>query len=367
MEGIMKIKQLIYAAVIGLISFNAYSGINIIFKNNDNRAKYFAFSKSNNNKNWLNLNNSSWGESQFAPEYQLEVGPDSISNPVSIPGFKGGCRIFIFDEYYGGGIAVSGRPDLATDKVLYDKIEGGEPGAIWNQTSVDFFAIPVQLSKGKLKVGFISTATAELINEELGKLSSPYNKLKVSQSGVKVPRLFSPLKGADWIKDFENWSDDKIPDLLASVAGYKGYPIVYNGQEYTFSEAKGNTIKCNGNTTVALTGKQVLQNSYPDQPGALLSSAMLRGVLGEVEKWGNWSNGNKNKPDDMDKYYKTEPHNAYCRVLHKYGLDRKIYAMPYDDYFHNEASIPVNEGETLTITVLPLRKGEVQDKEEGEL
>ena len=328
--------------------------LHIVFQNKDTSSKYFALSKSDDDRKWLNLNDSKWGSNQFNPSYQIEVGAKLSSKPILIPTFQGGCRLFIFDEKYGGGTAVSGRPDLATETSLYDKVEGGgSPGAVWNQTSVDFFAIPVQITLGSETVGFKDNATATVINNELGSLPSPYDQLNKSASGQTVPRFFSPLKGADWIPEFMGWNDDKIPGLLNSVAGFCDYPVTYNHQPYTFSNARSNQIDCNENT-VTLTGKKALQNAYPDAAGALLSSAMVRGVLGKVDQWGNWQPGNKNTPADMAKYYQTEPYNAYCKVLHKYGIGGKVYAQPYDDYFHNEASVIPRDGDTIFIIVLPL-------------
>lgn len=330
----------------------------IILKNNDSSSKYFALSQSDNDHYWLNLNNSSWGKDSFDKSYQVKVAAKSATSAIEIPNFSGGCRLFVFNSEFQGGAASWGRPDLATEQTLYDKIEGGSPGtAVWNQTSVDFFAIPVQLTLGSNSYGFKSSATASAINAALDALPAPYNKLRHQphSTSTVVPRFFSPLKGADWLTEFQTWNDSEIPNLLPSVAAYKGFPVKYNNVDYSYSKASGNTIQCNGKT-VTLTGKEALQNNYPSNPaGALLATAMLRGVLEKVDDWGNWSTGNENTAADMAKYYQAEPYNSYCKVLHEFGIDGKVYAMPYDDYFHNDASYTPGPNDTLTVTVLPLK------------
>ena len=364
------IKGTICTFALAVVIQACYADFKFVFDNKDKDPKWFALSKSDNDQKWLNFTDSTWGETKFDKKYQIKVDGNGKSKPLNVPSFSGGARLFVFNEEFQGGAAMPwGRPDLSISSVLYDKLEGGgqATGGTFNQTSVDFFAIPlqVQLNKGE-KHGFKDTATSAKIIADLKALPAPFTegskKVHKSVAGtdkiIDLPRFRSPLKCADGAGSaFATWQDDKIPGFLKTVAEkWSGKTKTYGGTDVSFSNASGNTIQCNGQT-ITLTGKQAIQNDYSDIPGGLLSSAMLRGILtSDVEDWGNWDGHNQDAAKDMAKYYQKAPYNAYCKVLHeKYLINGMGYTMPYDDYFHCDASLPPpKDGDTITVTALSL-------------
>lgn len=288
----------------------------------------------------------------------------SVNFPKYDTGY--GCRMYISVE------KLTGAPDLATAKFIYDKVEMGW-NATWNQTSVDFFAIPIQLSvNGGLPVGFKSGVTRSSIITALQAMPAPYKTFMYPLNETnpsEIYRYFSPAKAS-------SMSGYKIDDCLGKaieagmklIANYNG-TFDYGGFKMSdFAKLGPDSLKatCNAKTITlsGITSPNAFSNSILPSPNdaagqkvaGIIGCALNRGVLWDPTKWGENGGQNNGYPQYYYVKSKIQNHfqfNYYAQVLHNNSIDGKCYAQSYDDFFHQDASISVNGGDSAVITVLP--------------
>ncbi len=345
------------------------SHISVVLVNNSGESLYVIINRADNF--WLkNIgDSSSWTTSFDASDCMVSVEAGnslSFAFPEYSSGF--GCRMYL------GDTAFAGAPNLATYQHIYDKVEMGW-NATWNLTCVDFIAIPMQLESGGVTVGFKGTVTRQSLMQALEAMPGPYSNFCLRGSGGDIVRFFSP-------KQFMN-NPDSLQDCLGAAISV-GLPLLASaeipGGEFTygaFSYSDINLVGDNGLTALCDVGGSsvtvtldsistmtVVGNTIPytpsDSSGAtfagLIGAAVNRGVLYNPAKWGDSTPPNQGLPQY---YYQAVPDsnatefNHYAAVLHENSLDGLCYGHSFDDYFMQDASLTVNSGDNVTITVLP--------------
>jgi hypothetical protein len=245
-------------------------------------------------------------------------------------------------------------PNLESYQYIYDKIETNwGPGAIWNTTCVDFFAIPIQITVNTDSVGFHSSVTRANLMEELKSLPAPYSNLNYMDL-----RFFSPSK-----------HPEKVPNLLSDAIP-TGLPLLVNktctwNWTYTISSTTSNSLvaACGGEVTLSsIISSSVLACTIDfshsgDVPGGadanlagMVGAAANRGVLYDPDLWGDPSKYYENNPLNHNQF------NEYSRILHQCSIDSLCYAFPYDDNHNQHSGVVPNSSGTIspvTITILP--------------
>ncbi|XLS28320.1 beta-1,3-glucanase family protein [Flavobacteriaceae bacterium M23B6Z8] len=344
---------------------------------------------------WLKFGTSPYWEIPIKPTsnndlypYMLEVNDQTISTVV-IPAYvpRVGFRCLVADTTYKtralqklGSVNYMAFPDLMTADYYFDKFEAGltlgVPG-IWNITSVDFVGIPMQLTKGTQVVGYKNGVTASGLHTLLAKLSAPYKDggTMPPNSTNKIYRFFAPSH----INTSITYLDDQIKNGLIDLQ--KNTTTVNYGNDvfsnFTTSSKMittgsrgtyrvGNvtcTSKINGQITIndittltAIAGTiSIKKNSSQVLLGALLASAICRGVLGNPKHWGDIVYTNTQCATPWNYYPKGSQYDEYAKLVHEYSIDGKNYGFSYDDYFGDEAGFNVVPGEQVTLDILPIK------------
>lgn len=278
-----------------------------------------------------------------------------------------GCRMFI------STVNLTGAPDLVTAPFIFDKVEMGW-NAIWNQTSVDFFGIPLQLSlEGGATVGFKSATTRASILQALLAQPAPYNTLVYpTNAQPEIYRMFSPAKassmtGPPWNYDLHDCLGNAIPLGLAKLAQYRG-TFNYGGfnmSQFTPVTPSSMTAMCNGqlvtltniNTANAFSNEITVVpfNDTGKKVAGIIGCALNRGVLHDPSLWGENGGGNSGTPQH---YYvpsadNGNQYNYYSQALHLNSNNGLCYGQSFDDFFHQDASLAVHGGDRVTVLVLP--------------
>lgn len=270
-------------------------------------------------------------------------------------------------------------PDLMTATFRFDKFEAGLTlgvTGIWNITSVDFLGIPMQLIKDSESVGYKNGVTAEGLQNLLSALPKPYSDggtMKPNKTGT-IYRFFAPAH----ISSAIDFLDNQIKNGLAKLPGNSttvnyGADVFSNftASSKTITDPKGNTYvqgavvchsKANGKITVddvttikAVAGTIAINgNSSEVLLGALLASAICRGVLGNPKSWGDIVFTSTQCATPWNYYPKGEQYDEYSKVIHEYSINSKNYGFSYDDYFGDEAGFNVVPGESVTLNILPI-------------
>ncbi|TNF69833.1 MAG: hypothetical protein EP298_01690 [Gammaproteobacteria bacterium] len=338
----------------------------------------------------------------------LEIKPGSHTVDIPAYAFSGAAnaRIYISTDRFSSDLSnVPGTPNLATYPYVYDKIEASADG-IWDTTSVDFFGMPMQVSYTKnydKTVGFCtrvylnkdgivtkcaegmqgSLVTRQLVIENLEKNLKQQSLLYGSrffygqdENGDPV-RIFSPLhfyassfNSSVW-SSYINESLKKLGQLGQkfnfNYGGYKFHDISYSPSDnnsltvYSDSDNKYITIS---NITLgnAVGGTITNDGSAAEKKFAgMIATAINRGVLDNPAHWGESGGNNVGYPQY---YYPNYPnkiahnptYNLYAATLIPYGVDGKLYANSYDDFWHMDSSLqvdPSNYQNGVTITILP--------------
>lgn len=274
-----------------------------------------------------------------------------------------GCRMYISEQ------TLTGAPDLATAKFIFDMIEMGW-NAVWNQTSVDFFAIPLQLSlNGGAPVGYQDGVTRQSIFKALAATPAPYNTFKFSSDDQsKIYRYFAPGK-ASTIPGYD------LGDCLAGAIA-TGMPLLqqytgtfdyggFNMSNFKQVSSTSMTATCNGETITLtdINSANAFLNSLKISPNddggkkvaGIIGCALNRGVLYDPTLWGESGGANNGFPQNY--YVKATQNqsqfNYYAQALHDQALHKKCYAQSYDDFFNQEAAFTANGGDSVKITILP--------------
>ena len=319
--------------------------------------------------------------------YIHEVKNKTIAT-VNIPAYSArvGFRCLVADtDYKNNALKKLGSshymafPDLMTADYHFDKFEAGLTigvTGIWNITSVDFLGIPMQLTKDSETVGYKNGVTAEGLQKLLEALPSPYKDggtMKPNTSGT-VYRFFSPAH----ISTSIDYLDTQIKNGLNKLASnsttvHYGADIFSNftASSKTVTDHQGNTyiagtVKChskaNGNITVdnittikAVAGTIAINgNSSQVLLGALLASAICRGVLDNPKNWGDIVYTSTQCATPWNYYPTGAQYDEYSKIIHEYSIDGKNYGFSYDDYFGDEAGFNVVPGEQVTLNILPI-------------
>jgi hypothetical protein len=343
---------------------------------------------------WLKFGNSNTWKVPATPKtntdllpYMTEVKNKTIAT-ITIPAYSArvGFRCLVADTDYKKnalqklrGTAYMAFPDLMTSDFHFDKFEAGltigVPG-IWNITSVDFLGIPMQLIKGTEMVGYKNGVTAEGLQKVLATLPAPYKDggtMKPNKTG-KIVRFFAPAH----ITTSIDYLDTQIKNGLSKLAANSttvnyGSDVFSNftASSKTVTDSQGNTsikgtVKChskaNGPITVddvttikAVAGTIAINgNSSEVLLGALLASAICRGVLGNPKNWGDIVYTSTQCATPWHYYPSNEQYDEYSKIIHQYSIDGKNYGFSYDDYFGDEAGFNVVPGEQVTLNILPI-------------
>jgi hypothetical protein len=300
----------------------------------------------------------------------------------------GSNYVFPFPEYSGAYGArfymatqsMSGVPDLTTAPFVFDKVEMGW-NAVWNQTSVDFFGIPVQIQvDASAPYGYADNVTRNMILEQLLTLPAPYNSF-VYPVGATDPdaiyRIFSPgqassMTAAPWNYNLNNCLGQNIATGMTALTANSPTGFNYGGFVMSaFAKQSDSTMTVTvnsesvtlSNVTTAGATACTIQASPNDAAGqkaaGLIGAVINRGVLGNYSQWGQSGYPNAGYPQF---YYVPGSANAnqvnnYAQALHAQSLNGLCYAMPYDDFFGQDAAMTVNGGSKVRITVLPMGSG----------
>ena len=258
----------------------------------------------------------------------------------------GGPRIYFGEQ------AFDTVPDLMSYSHIYDKIETNwGPGAVWNTTCVDFFAIPIQISVNSDTIGFLTGQKRASIMTALH--DSTYSSLD------NVNRFFSPSKKPELVPNILNQA---IPTGLLNLVDST---FTWNFT-YTVTSTDSNSLSatCGGDITLSnINTESVLactidfthSGDIPEGADAnlagMIGAAANRGVLYDPTLWDDPSNYYINNPSNHNQF------NLYSMVLHNRSIDSLCYAFPYDDNHNQDPSLqPINNSGTIspvTITILP--------------
>ena len=281
-------------------------------------------------------------------------------------------------------VAYMSFPNLETAAYIFDKFEAGltkdNPG-IWNITAVDFVALPMQLSKPGIKVGFKDGVTFSGLKKKLSGLGLPY-----SLGGSTAPntdsttyRFFSPshidsLHGAldtqislglPLLKNFKDtvaYGNYKFFGFTGSVNAAKDTGTVScNFLNKALNVTTPKKVTVNDVTTensfageiVGASAGTAIDSSAQVELGAILSAAICRGVTGNPDKWGDITHSKTNCATPWNYYPTGKQYDSYSQLIHSYSIDDKNYGFPYDDYFGDEAGFTAVAGDTVTVTILP--------------
>ncbi|MCF6776198.1 beta-1,3-glucanase family protein [Thiotrichales bacterium 19X7-9] len=374
-------------------------------------------------KLYLDITNSpgntvySFANQQLESTFNNQIGQDVIelkegANVIKVPTttFAGGARINVSVNQFTDNMTQGspGKPNLATYPYLYDKIETGWNSAGtagWNTTSVDFFGFPMQLSftnGSSDKVGFCSKVnivngkapvcsdtgntdvTRQLVIENLEKNLEQQSNLYdqrffYGQDASGDPlRIFSPLHfytslvSPVWTTKIDN--DLETLGKLGSsfnfnYGSYSYSDISYNKTAKTLTvHSGGDTITLSDITVGNAAGGKIIYSpntSAASNFAGMIAAAINRGVLADPTHWGENGGTNEGYPQY---YYPEYPnniannptYNLYSATLIPFGLNGKLYANSYDDFWHMDSSLqvgPSNYQNGITITILPFKSG----------
>jgi len=350
------------------------SGISVTVVNNSGIRLYLIVNRADNY--WLeNIgDSSSWSSGNFDSSNCMVSVENGATFHYSFPKYTTGfgCRMYIGDTTFVG------IPDLATYPYIYDKVEMGW-NAVWNLTSVDFVAIPMQLESGRDQVGFLGSVTRASLIQALQNMPEPYRNLYFTNSVNEIVRFFSPQHFINYPDTLQNCLDSAIivglPHLVSS--GLPGGKFTYG--EFTYSNIqlvgdRGLSATCStsggSNSVVTLDSiytVTVVGNTIHCTPpcstnqavakfAAIIGAAINRGVLYNPLKWGESGSSNQGFPQY---YYVDNPdsnvnqYNYYAKVLHQFSINGLCYGHSYDDIFFRDASLHIDSGESVVITILP--------------
>lgn len=397
----------LFAVTLFSISTFTYAGtVAVTLDNNSAEELYFTLQSNSTLTNmkdcWLNFNTNKWSipstDHGTHADYKKNVTAGT-SGSFTYPEYlatKGGARMYISTK-----AALLAEPSNKNTTILYDKVEMGGEGAIWNTTNVDFIGIPMHLNnttKG-VKVGYNDDITRENIFAILAGLGDYSIPVTDSTDTAVVLRYNSPQHGVG--NDTFNGSmltaiSGAISTLESNYTKAKpknGKDYIYYGNYYfwDFSAVDGEPAELSASckyliggspfdvTLTNISTSTVVACNIPYTPNhpnteptktsgaaafaGLIASAINRGVGASPNTWGIWitplHGGIKGIPID---YYKTNDHNTgefnkYAKALHDYSKDGKCYALAYDDYFNQDSAITVSSGDSVTIKILPFIGG----------
>lgn len=282
-------------------------------------------------------------------------------------GITGGARMYFATS------EMNGIPDLATSPIMFDKVELGwsSSTAVWNTTSVDYFAMPINMTqyndKQSITVGFKEGTTRQAVLDQLQtdmqKEKELYDSKFIMRSTKtgEILRIFSPLHFYTSLAD--HWHDSIVSGLNALHSGAFN-SFIYNGNHYTnFIKLSDSSISINENgKPVVISGINTANAAsgqikpVGDQFAGMLSAAINRGVLATPQFWGESGGNNEGYPQ----YYYQGPagnylYNTYAAVLLKFAIDSKLYATSYDDFWHMDSSLNVGPANNnpVKIKILP--------------
>ncbi len=301
--------------------------------------------------------------------------------------------------------SVNSQPGLGPDdRLLYDKMEftTNVPGQLnMNNTNVDFFSLPstfsaVDKNTGK-KVTYGFQVSREAIFSAFTGVPSTPGAQEFGNTAIFIDNLVQHSAGTTWrviAPDKVATPSEALPDPQSGDwnGNFKRFSYFWNDYVKNECWVPNRTITLNYNATtytgtVNAAGDSLTWDngggtftrpawtSLPDPPptgsnigdnwahiifgGAgefttgilapIVNSAIQRGVMHRAGS--DWDNPNyfyqgTNTPDS--------PVNYYGKILHKYAINHDCYALSYDDGYGYNTSIFVNEGDTFTITLLPL-------------
>lgn len=279
-------------------------------------------------------------------------------------------------------------PDLMSANFVYDKFEGGlgwdapsqTHSGVWNITAVDFVALPMQLSMGARKVGFMDGVSFAGLKPLLAATPSPYDAGAYPKGSKSPYRFFSPAH----IAPLNGCLDEQIRTDLAKL---DGAPQAVNYSPYTFTRftaswdaAKNRgTIACSYATTtdpapkslsvdnvdtdtaiggtIGLNATSSGEHTAREKFGALIAAAICRGVLGNPGHWGSIQFLSCQCPAPQYYYPSGVSYDAYSKVIHDYSLAGKNYGFSFDDVFGDLAGFTVtastDDPPHVALTVLP--------------
>ncbi len=312
-------------------------------------------------------------DKDFSSEKNIKKIFNQSTFSFNLPGdgITGGARMYFANE------TMDGVPDLATAPIIFDKIEigWGKYTAVWNTTSVDYFAMPINMSQKNgnkiVTVGFKEGTTRQAVIEKLKTEMQKEKELYDSKFFMVAPsntanagqilRVFSPLH---FYTTLPNKWHDSISKGLNSLASGGFNSFTYNGTRFSnFKKISDSSISIDENGKTVIISEITTANAASgqikpvgNQFAGMLSAAINRGVLDSPEKWGE-SGGNN---QGYAQFYYQGPtgnylYNTYAAVLLEFAIDSKLYATSYDDFWHMDSSLNVGpeNNNPVTIKILP--------------
>ncbi|TPX18284.1 uncharacterized protein E0L32_002793 [Thyridium curvatum] len=174
---------------------------------------------------------------------------------------------------------------------------------------------------------------AEALREQAAKDGRPWDKLVVPGGPGGAPlRALNPTHGGAVGASFDGYFEPLVEEVWAkycgcemrintqAAAGVVGGTVNAQGELVLGGEAFGrpstaDVLGCNSGPFA--TGPSAARNAIIPR----LAAALQRSSLPEVDE----------HPSDPSTFYKREPTNHYCRIVHEHNLDGKGYAFAYDD------------------------------------
>ena len=270
----------------------------------------------------------------------------------------------------------------------WDFIEYTLPRGITDVTQVDKVGLPMQVSQGSTTIGFASGQYENLLNDILA--DPTYSKLAVSASlnGRNVlARILSPQQGENWGFPQDWWYNSTFNSGFSALSkGYVGYVlsqyqttprlytlnslngvsgnycVTFDGSSNVQFYSVGTATSCSslpGSPTTMNIAQTLLGDGTTDSygvcgnaifkmpyggPGGPLSSltvfylwkAMVidisRGVALQTgtHPIGGWDTSPPT-PVPLSNFYLDPAFNKYSYLVHKYMIENRSYALPYDE------------------------------------
>jgi hypothetical protein len=224
-------------------------------------------------------------------------------------------------------------------KSFWDFIEyASENSQTWhgNTTQVDAFCIPITIEMGEKKVG-ISESRHLLFEQFRAEVPLPFKECAREDWWIVSPcRAGFDTEGAH-----AHYFDSYIEEVWKMYAEERKTPSgkwtghVVNGA-LTFTPVdQGKPITClrKPSTQDAFLGTGVLATN------AAFCAAINRHVLADPADWRS-----------VEKFYLTEPYNAYAKFLHEHSIGKKAYGFCYDDVAE-QAAFFSGKGNEVVVTL----------------
>lgn len=248
---------------------------------------------------------------------------------------------------------------FTTDGVIYANVSYVDfVGMILSMSLTTTDGSPTQITKA-LAAGSMKNICNEIRTQ--GSIDGrPWGKMCIADASGNAIRVLSP--GDYTVIDSQGFSTYWDSYVNQVYAKYSTQPLTINTQGSAGNvncRASGNSMTCDGDNLAfnkPTAGDIWGCNSGPfANTGSDLHKAILARLCAAFVRSTLLLNGGNVQPQlSSASYYTVQPTNHYSRLVHKYEVDGKGYAFPYDDVNpdgNENASGTVSSGHPGTLTV----------------